>query len=128
MLMDIARTATDSSLEVHVSIFVTCLCNPDAVPDIPNSLVTLERPSVHKILRTFVTPPALGLEDGVAKGVNVEEVNSLQWIGDGGGVAVCASGPESMVVDAQNAVARVSASTAGRRIGGLDLHTELFGL
>ena len=51
----------------------------------------------------------------------------LEWIGLGGGVAVCAAGPESMTREAQNAVARLGL-TRGIELGGIGLHTELFAL
>ena len=58
MLMDIANTVAPSqSLDLHISIFVTCLCDPSAVPPIPNSDVTVFRPSVTELLRELVTPP-----------------------------------------------------------------------
>ncbi|KAK0185299.1 iron reductase [Armillaria mellea] len=90
MLMDITNVATPT-LDVHVSIYVTCLCNPDAVPPIPNSDVIFERPSFGKVLGD------LGMK---------------------GGVGVCVCGPESLVREASNAVARLG--------GGVGLHTEVF--
>jgi ferric-chelate reductase len=38
---------------------VTCFCNPEAVPDIPNLDVTLVRPDVRKVLEELVTPPPM---------------------------------------------------------------------
>ncbi|KAI0049071.1 iron reductase [Auriscalpium vulgare] len=120
MLLEIAQTAAGSSLDLHVSIFVTCLCNPEAVPPIPNSVVTIERPSVQAMLKTLLAPPAADAKEE-------EERDGLQWVGDGGGVAVCASGPESLTREARNAVARL-APTHSRRMGGIALHTEAFHL
>lgn len=51
--------------------------------------------------------------------------DGLEWVGEGGGVAVCASGPERLTRDASNAVARIS-MRYGVRMGGIALHTEAF--
>ena len=51
----------------------------------------------------------------------------LKWVELGGGVAVCASGPESMTREAQNAVARLSMSR-GAELGGVAFHAEIFAL
>ncbi|KAJ8586867.1 hypothetical protein M405DRAFT_864231, partial [Rhizopogon salebrosus TDB-379] len=51
MLIDIA------SIDLHISIYVTCLCDPEAVPAIPNSIVVPSRPLVHDLLATFINPP-----------------------------------------------------------------------
>ncbi|KAH9900709.1 iron reductase [Cubamyces lactineus] len=154
MLMDIANTVAGTSLDLHVSIFVTCLCNPEAVPAIPNSDVTIARPSVTTLLREFMTPPssrpsthsasssqsqkkleadARSIDSESAEDVaeDVEKIPSssarLNWVGLGGGVAVCAAGPESLTREAQNAVARMSL-TRGVELGGVALHTELFAI
>ncbi|KAI0655804.1 iron reductase [Cubamyces menziesii] len=155
MLMDIANTVAGTSLDLHVSIFVTCLCNPEAVPAIPNSDVTIARPSVTKLLREFMTPPSarpsgrptssseshkkkleadahsIDSESAEDAPDDVENIPSssarLNWVGLGGGVAVCAAGPESLTREAQNAVARMSL-TRGVELGGVALHTELFAI
>ncbi|KAI0061356.1 iron reductase [Artomyces pyxidatus] len=116
MLKQIAHTAAGSSVDLHISIFVTCLCNPEAVPEIPNSVVSIVRPSVESLLKEMLTPPTEDVEDLTA---------DLRWVGEGGGVAVCASGPESMTREASNAVAKLSLSHS-RRMGGIALHTEVF--
>jgi len=54
--------------------------------------------------------------------------SKLPWIGQGGGVAVCASGPESLTREASNAVARMQTSAKGRALGEVGLHTEVFSL
>ncbi|KAI0270454.1 iron reductase [Gloeopeniophorella convolvens] len=120
MLMDIAHTAAGSSLDLHISIFVTCLCNPEAVPPIPNSEVTIVRPDVHQILAQMLSSPA---EDDVED----EGKASGGRLAVPGGVAVCASGPESLAREAANAVAKL-APTHARHIGGIALHTEVFSL
>jgi hypothetical protein len=51
MLIDI------TPIDLHISIYVTCLCDPEAVPAIPNSIVVPSRPSVHDLLATFINPP-----------------------------------------------------------------------
>lgn len=104
-LEDIAAAAArDSSLEVHMTFFVTCLCDPEAVPDIPNSEVTIEKPSISGLLHQFVS--------GAAHST--------------GGVGVATSGPESLVCEARNSVAKLGLKAA--RLGGIALHTEVFSL
>lgn len=131
MLMDIANTAAGTSLDLHISVFVTCICNPEAIPPIPNSEVTIIRPSVHTLLNDLLTPPgpnssknSIDIEDGVEKPAVTPKLN---WVGLGGGVAVCVSGPETLTREAHNAVARVG-MTKGLELGGIALHTELFSL
>ncbi|KAG2040872.1 iron reductase [Suillus americanus] len=124
MLIDIATAASDSTIDLHISIFVTCLCDPEAVPHIPNSIVTLSRPSVQHLLEDFISlSPSSERKDSVEK--RFDESQKLH--GSGGGVAVCASGPESLTREAQNAVARLGL-TMNMDVGGIALHTELFAL
>lgn len=55
-------------------------------------------------------------------------------VGDGEGVAVCAAGPESLVREAQNAVARlalgsiIGGSKSNPRIGDIGYHMEVYSL
>lgn len=116
MLADIATAvAESSSLDLHISIYVTCLCDPEAVPPIPNSVVTADkRPTVDRLLNDMITPP--------------EEVptEGLRWVGLGGGLGVCVSGPGGLTRDMSNAVARLSLSKRVDEIGGVALHTETF--
>ena len=56
---------------------------------------------------------------------DAKEGAKLAWVGLGGGVGVCASGPEALVRETQNAVARMGAAR-GVALGGIGLHTELF--
>lgn len=117
MLIDIAAAvAGSSSLDLHFSIFVTCLCDPEAVPPIPNSVVTMERPPAHQLLNDMITPPA----DGVS--------GALRWVGPGGGLGICASGPSRLTREMANAVGKLSLSGRANVIGGLALHTETFAL
>lgn len=198
MLLEIANVAaTCPTLDLHVTVFVTCLCNPEAVPPIPNSAVLIEKPSVHRLLHRLITPPSSSPPSNSAplvdsnnakvkaacpcncspdaetcccdvlnadvsasssqeaiKEVPVPVLNSksspssasekadlaqfeleqqqsredgLEWVGEGGGVAVCASGPERLARDASNAVARMSVRH-GVRMGGIALHTEVFSM
>jgi len=115
MLADIATVVTGCpSLDLHVSIFVTCICDPESVPPIPNSVVTMERPSSHQLLNYMITPPA------------GDEVDGLRWVGSGGGLGVCASGPSELTREVANAVAKLSLSGRTEEIGGVELHTETF--
>ena len=45
----------------------------------------------------------------------------------GGGLAVCAAGPETMAREAKNAAARLAMSTA-HRLGPVACHTEVYSL
>ena len=115
MLMEIGAVVAECpSLDLHVSIFVTCLCNPEAVPRIPNSMVTMERPSARQLLNDVITPPA------------GDEVDGLRWAGSGGGLGICASGPSELTREMANAVAKLSLSRITEEIGGVGLHTETF--
>lgn len=113
MLMEIATTALNSSIELHISIFVTCLCNPEAIPPIPNTDVTIIRPSISTLIDDLLLSSSAAVDPEHRKP------------GGGGGVAVCASGPESLTREAQNAVASVGLMHAAK-LGGIALHTELF--
>ena len=114
--MDIAAVAEGSSLDLHFTIFVTCLCDPEAVPPIPNCDVTMdsERPSAHQLLNDMIAPPVDGAAD------------RLRWVGLGGGLGVCASGPSELTREVSNAVAKLSLGTSADEIGGIALHTEIF--
>lgn len=117
MLMDIATVvAESSSLDLHITIFVTCLCDPDAVPPIPNCDVTLEseRPSVRQLINDLIAPPVDDAAD------------QLRWVGLGGGLGICASGPRGLTREVSNVVAKLSLSTSVDEIGGIALHTETF--
>lgn len=112
MLLDIANKAQSSSLNLHIQIFVTCLCDPEAVPIIPNCDISIEKPKVAQLLEPLLTPHT--------------DVETKAGRGDGG-VAVAVSGPESLAWEAQNVVARIAAGKA-KRVGGLALHTDIFSL
>ena len=115
MLMDIATVAAGcASLDLHISIFVTCLCDPEAVPPIPNSVIMAERPAARQLLSDMITPPA------------DDAVDRLRWVGLGGGLGVCASGPRGLTREMANAVAKLSLSRSAVAIGGVELHTETF--
>jgi len=160
-LGEIARTAvsSDSSavpVSLHISVYVTCLCDPEVVPQIPHCDVTMIRPDVYRILDDLVTPTCtcrdknlsssletnttgdqqnglvMGREDGTAS-VTTDELdprasNKLPWLGTGGGVGVCASGPAGLVRETSNAVARLRLMRRGMEMGDLDIHTEVFAL
>ena len=89
----------------------------ESSPSIPNLDVTFSRPSIRQLLRELATPPAQ--ESG--------NDAKLPWVGLGGGVAVCASGPESLLCEAQNAVAQLGVMK-GMDLGGIGLHTEFFAM
>lgn len=144
-LMDIATAAASSSatvtpLNLHISICVTALCDHEAVPAIPNSDVTLRRPSIYRVLddlTSFPSTTSTNSSDPVSPG-SAEKSNTssdlesgkckLSEIREGGGVAVCASGPQSLTREAANAVTKLQMSGRGMRLGGISLHTERFSL
>ncbi|KAJ8081405.1 ferric-chelate reductase Frp1 [Marasmius tenuissimus] len=139
--------ADKEDLDLHISVFVTCLCNPDEVPVISNMDVMVRRPEVREVLKGVVSSPPASLKDVAsgargdsdssivevpdidteANGVDVPTIIStkLRWAGLGGGLAVCASGPESLTREASNAVAALS-MTRGVELGGVALHTEVY--
>jgi hypothetical protein len=147
--MDIAHAAASSSvsvapLDLHISIYVTCLCNPEAVPPIPNCDVTIIRPSLYKVILDLTSPysppksgssspdPEKNPTTHDIETLDIEAVGNIKdklpWVPDGGGLAVCASGPQSMTQEAANAVARIQLMSGrrGSRLGGVGLHTEVF--
>lgn len=150
--MDIATAAsltTSTLLDLHISIYVTRLCNPEPILAIPNSDVIQTRPSIYRVLdeitsfapttSTKSSDPTSSASGGEASSdleSGVESNNSKGGCkisaeirqGDGGGVAVCASGPGSLTREAANAVARLQISGKGMRLGGIALHTESFSL
>ncbi|KAF5352252.1 hypothetical protein D9757_012517 [Collybiopsis confluens] len=171
----VAERGKDVGLDLHVSVYVTCLCNPEAVPVIPNSdvLMLAQRPRTGEILDDLLTEPlgnrcccagecacagdcdgkeSRGLSSGAPSSaasidnVSIAEVPrkkfgnvgdpeacpalakasaKLEWVGLGGGVAICASGPSSLTREASNATARLSL-LRGMELGGVGLHTEMF--
>jgi ferric-chelate reductase len=105
-LSEIATAALeDSSLSLHIKFFVTCLCDPEAAPVIPNSEVMTIRPSIHDLLVPLIDGEHASTE----------------------GLAVASSGPESLVNETRNAVAKVGPSKLAA-LGGVALHTEAFSL
>jgi len=113
-LLDIANMAKGSSLQVNMRCFVTCLCDPEAIPDIPNFEVLInDKPSVAELLRPLLAPCHR----------DTEAKHAMPSVG--GGLAIAASGPLSLTEEAQNTVAGIKAADV-RRVGGVGLHTELF--
>ncbi|KAF8986056.1 hypothetical protein BDQ17DRAFT_1376326 [Cyathus striatus] len=149
LLADIAHAALScTTLSVHITVYVTCLCNPEAVPPIPNcDVLAVPRPDLYKLVLDMCIPPSSSpsatketahakehancdLEEDAASIDSAEEEalglpsSKLPWVGYGGGLALCACGPESMVREARNAGARVGMGAVGRRIGGVEVCVE----
>jgi len=101
-----SASAEGSGVELTFKFFVTCLCDPEAVPPIPNTIVEVGKPSLTTLLEPLLDVTRTGLA---------------------GGVGVAASGPESLTTSARNTVAWVGPSKASQ-VGGINLHTELFAL
>lgn len=143
--MDIATAAaasltTVTPLDLHISIYVTSSCDPEAVPALPNFDVILIRPSLYQVLdelTSFSPPTSANFSHPVSTG-SIENPDAspdlesgkckLSEIREGGGVAVCASGPQSLAKEAANAVVKLQMSGRGMRLGGISLHTETFSL
>jgi ferric-chelate reductase len=115
----------EEGLEVRFTVFVTCLCDPEAVPDIDGLQVTIERLVPGRMLKRFIRKERLvgcgcevgfsqevvekeGFELGIEKsaGVAVSTVSDVSVLEKGGeasgevvtgGVAMCVAGPESLV-------------------------------
>jgi ferric-chelate reductase len=145
----------DSNLELRFTVFVTCLCDPEAVPDIEGLEVTIERPVPGRMLKRFIRNERLvgcgcevdssqeeaekegfelGSEKGAAGAVSTTaDVGVLEKGGEAsgevvtGGVVMCVAGPESLVREAANAAERLSAGEESR-MGGLSLHCEVYAM
>ncbi|KAJ7267125.1 iron reductase [Mycena rebaudengoi] len=140
-LLQIATMAQrgGGALVLSIRIYVTCICDPDALPDIPNCVVTLERPDVGRVLGEMMgeTPSTSISAEGSAS-ASTEELSHTHpeksrdveggfgQEGGGGGIAVIVSGPPSLIREAGNVVARANASRGGRLVGGVDFCGEVF--
>ncbi len=125
-----------------MTIYVTCLCNPDAVAEIPNCDVLLARPRVGEVIKRVVDgSPDLArqaeegdlvIEKTADKCAEMSgesgscETHTPSPAAAGGGLAVCASGPQDLAREAANAVAALSTSRKGRELGSIALHTEVY--
>jgi hypothetical protein len=85
-----------------LKFFVTGLCDPEAVQDIPNSKISMEKPSISNVLEEFIADAMRGQ----------------------GGVGVAASGPQGLATEVRNSVAKLGTKTA--KLGGITVHTEEF--
>jgi len=102
----LARVASDPSIDLDLQFrfFVTCYCDPTAVPSIANCEVTQAKPIVADMLDGFI-----------AEGLGA------------GGLGVTASGPETLTSATRNAVAAIGPFRS-RALGGVDVHTEAYAL
>ncbi|EJD05206.1 uncharacterized protein FOMMEDRAFT_145758 [Fomitiporia mediterranea MF3/22] len=111
----------ESSLDLHISVYVTCLCNPEDVPPIPNCDVLLEKPSIGRVVEGFVSP-SVPMYDNESHDSNEKEKttkgNSV-W----SSLAICAAGPESLTAEAKNAAARLALRSSTRKV---ECHTETY--
>lgn len=127
MLRDIANTAVNCSIDLHISIFVTCLCDPEAVPLILNCDMALARPSIYTLLQDLTGPRSVSSSSVEEDGKQLHDMERIETSSHVGGVAVCASGPASLTTEAQNAVARLGVMR-GIELGGVAIHVEQFTL
>lgn len=132
-----ARAAhPDAHLTLTIRIFVTCLCDPGAVPRIPGCTVTEARPSVTSVLAEVLDPACASLSASRSSSELELEVEALPTNAlekgaacahaGGGGVAVFAAGPASLIRVAGNAVVRANLSARGRKAGGVAFCAEAF--
>lgn len=105
-LQGLAALAQDPAygVQFEIRIFVTCLCDPEAISPIAGCVVeevvgARPKGGVAALLKDF-------MEDGRSR--------------DGNSIAICATGPESLTREAKNAAARLG--------GGVEVHTELFSM
>ncbi|KAH7104492.1 iron reductase [Auriculariales sp. MPI-PUGE-AT-0066] len=114
LMRDIADKSRQCGLQLHFNVFVTCLCNPEAVPPIPELTVTMDKPSMRAHLTPFLSPTPTDAEASASLPTN-----------GGLGIAVC--GPRGLTNEAQNTVAMLSPSQM-TRLGGAELFVEHFSL
>ncbi|KAJ7459234.1 iron reductase [Mycena latifolia] len=141
-LLQIATRAAapGSPIQLTIRIFVTCLCDPDAVPAIPGCTVTEARPQVEGVLKELLgAAPAAGARAGssevssasasaedLPKGKAADVEAGVDDAVEGGGVAVVVAGPGGLIREASNAAARANLSARGRRAGGVAFCAEAF--
>ncbi|KIY45553.1 hypothetical protein FISHEDRAFT_66860 [Fistulina hepatica ATCC 64428] len=147
-LASLATTAADASVDLRILICVTCLCDPDAVPDIPQcEVVELKaRPETAILLRDFVsshagTDPELASTDSKRAPANSKDLDKSKNVTgsrpvieskpvvsttESRSLAVFASGPESLTLEAGNAAAALALSSSGKL--DIKLFTEVFSL
>ncbi|CAE6520461.1 unnamed protein product [Rhizoctonia solani] len=111
ILAQLAEACYGTSLAITFHFYVTCLCNPDELLPIRNSTTEESKPDIEDLLSSLM-------------GQDPENGASAVTLG---GIALAASGPESLICQARNAVAKVSPNAA-RQVGGIQIHTELFAL
>jgi len=106
----------------------------------------MTRPSIYRVLTGLASPPPTAVEEermGAdctpkatttvdvlpdAEELDINPSAKLGWHGYGGGIAVCASGPEDLTRSAANAVARFQLSQPGTTSGSIGFHSEKFSL
>ncbi|CAK5275854.1 unnamed protein product [Mycena citricolor] len=134
-----ARAASPSSpIRLKIRIFVTCLCDPDAVPDIHGCLVREAlRPSVGRWLDGLVSgtlaavdaeyaSKEVGESDYLSSDADLEKGAAAVSDSVQGGVAVFAAGPGSLLAEAGNAVVAANLSGRARACGGVEFCGEAF--
>ncbi|KAK6981550.1 iron reductase [Favolaschia claudopus] len=138
-----------SPLELHIQIHVTCLCDPLAVPAIPNCVVVEGegRPEVRGVLGALIRGSSSSFgsakyggdaeEGGEKRSASVSEEDMAttgekaamgskegEGAGEGETTAVFAAGPASLVREAGNAV--VAENLRGGGGGGVRFCAEVF--
>ena len=114
--------APDSTINLHIAVYVTCLCNPEEVPFVPNCDVLLEKPSMRQLVDGVVS-------SGVGTAVAAADPEKPDVVQQGGrrgewkSLAVCAAGPESLTGEAKNAAARTALRYPGKRV---ECHSEAY--
>ncbi|KAF9507432.1 hypothetical protein BS47DRAFT_1351598 [Hydnum rufescens UP504] len=70
MFMALGKAAEDSSVDLSFKFYVTCLCDPEAIPPIPNCTVSISKPTISESLQPLLTHAAStagGTQNAVAK-------------------------------------------------------------
>ena len=94
---------------------------------IPNCDVIVRRPSIYGLLQDLTGSPSPSSSFAGSVEEEGQVAGRMDACGQGGGVAVCASGPASLTREARNAVARIGA-VRGIKLGGVAIHVEQFTL
>ncbi|KAJ7636327.1 iron reductase [Roridomyces roridus] len=131
-----AHQCGNANVELRIKIFVTCLCDPEAIPPIRGCVVSEAKPSVSGVLRELLDPDLVSGEESldvrevaaVTSDQDAEKgVSAYAYVQGRDGVAVFAAGPGRLIREAGNAVVRANLLGArGRRAGGVAFCAEEF--
>ncbi|KAL0948926.1 hypothetical protein HGRIS_009034 [Hohenbuehelia grisea] len=129
ILARIAKTASSSSLDLHMSIYITRPCVLNFSPSVPKCDIFTQKPAPRDLLQDFVGD-SFNRNPTAAFDADNEKAQSPTHMQPhaGGGVAVCVSGPASLTASVANAVVRYGTVERMQTLGGISLHTESFSM